>query len=228
MPDQLELEDDFVMVFDSQDIAAVADHVRLARPKTCTGALSTATVVAATVRDGDYRDLLAAWSRTPYRAGIEFEWLYRNGVDLTETGKNTITTLDQARDFLARRKRLEAAGIDMVEADVILRRFRDDHSLIALFPELPGTNDDSTCLSYMHVGQHGTASAGLADVTDRVPYAPLPDDARALLRELEATGYVLTLKHRFTPAHRALRQAAIDSQYAAAPTRAAEQKGPTP
>jgi hypothetical protein len=82
-----------------------------------------------------------------------------------------------------------------------------DDEVIALFPTLPGTYDPTTCLSYMHVGQHGAAAVSLVVRTRlarRAEYLPLR-------RELEAAPYRYRLKlaRRFTKAHVAARKAAI-------------------
>lgn len=76
--------------------------------------------------------------------------------------------------------------------------------VIALFPDLPGTTDPSTCLSYAHYGQHGAATASghgwrLATVEEYTP----------LKRELESLGYALDVKTRSCPAYRARRWSAI-------------------
>ena len=78
---------------------------------------------------------------------------------------------------------------------VIFRKFTDgDKETIALFPELPWTNDPSTCLSYMHMGQHGAA--------DIYPYSTVPAkpaEYAELLSELVSVGYDdLKVCHRAT------------------------------
>ena len=68
--------------------------------------------------------------------------------------------------------------------------------VIALFPELPGDMDAwSTCMSYVHVGQHGAAGVDLASTTrPSTPeeYAPLLDELTRVI------GYTLRIGHRFT------------------------------
>lgn len=75
---------------------------------------------------------------------------------------------------------------------VIFRKFRSNGEVIALFPDIPGTNSLATCSSYLHVGQHGAASVDLS------PYTGIakPDDYRALREELEHIGYVLEIRQR--------------------------------
>lgn len=73
---------------------------------------------------------------------------------------------------------------------VIFRKFKNGE-VIALFPELPGINNVTTCLNYMHIGQHGSGKATL-DGTTRA-YAH--DWLKA---ELESLGYNLTVVSRFS------------------------------
>lgn len=93
---------------------------------------------------------------------------------------------------------------------VIFRKFKDDGGIIALFPTELGTNDWNTCLSYMHWGQHGSASVNLSSVT--VPATP--DEYDSLLRELGAVGYKdLEVVHRFTRTDREARKAGLDAYF---------------
>jgi hypothetical protein len=65
--------------------------------------------------------------------------------------------------------------------------------ILALFPELPATNDGYTCQSYEHVGQHGAADYhGCLHQT-----RPATDAEYAELKaELERIGYVLDVVKR--------------------------------
>lgn len=56
--------------------------------------------------------------------------------------------------------------------------------IIALFPEVAGNSNPSTCMSYMHVGQHGAADphANGGRLATPREYAPL-------LAELKRIGY---------------------------------------
>jgi len=94
---------------------------------------------------------------------------------------------------------------DTETAIVIFRRIPGkDGEVIALFPCLPGTNDPNTCLSYMHTGQHGGATASQHGWPRATPeeYAPLK-------KELEAIGYVLDVKVQSCPAYRMRRKEAL-------------------
>lgn len=86
---------------------------------------------------------------------------------------------------------------DMHITETIFRKFPDG-DIIALFPGVAGSNDVTTCESYMHMGQHGAASVGLGGKTIKMAtegeYAPLK-------RELEGLGYNIKVIKRFTPAH---------------------------
>jgi len=75
---------------------------------------------------------------------------------------------------------------------VIFRKFPNGE-VIALFPELPGTNDITTCLNYMHNGQHGSGKATL-DGTIKVQLLECVN----LFKELTAIGYNLTVVTRIS------------------------------
>lgn len=92
---------------------------------------------------------------------------------------------------------------------VIFRRLTDYGSaegfVIALFPTLPGTYDPSTCGSYMHLGQHGSASADLTLYSRPAT----PKEYAPLARELRAIGYKLDVRLRTGRADYQARKAAI-------------------
>jgi hypothetical protein len=75
---------------------------------------------------------------------------------------------------------------------VVFRRWPDG-SIIALFPNEPFTHSRSTCMSYMHVGQHGEA-----DYHYVVKVTKLASEAeqRPLRQELENIGYDLKVVTR--------------------------------
>jgi len=76
---------------------------------------------------------------------------------------------------------------------VIFRKFKDGYKeVIALFPEIPGTTDPYTCLSYMRVGQHSSASVGIIDSTTLAK----PEEYADLKEELERIGYVLDVRKK--------------------------------
>ena len=66
--------------------------------------------------------------------------------------------------------------------------------VIALFPQLAGTNDAGTCLSYMHVGQNSSADLMLC----RVLKLATPTQYANLKRELKRIGYNLKISKRAT------------------------------
>jgi hypothetical protein len=81
---------------------------------------------------------------------------------------------------------------------VIYRRWKSDpRSIIAIFPELPGTNDHHTCMTYETVGQHGHGHFR-SMIRRTVPTTPR--EYAALRGELERIGY------RPYPIHRATRE----------------------
>ena len=81
---------------------------------------------------------------------------------------------------------------DQHKTKVIFRKWLS--GIIALFPELPGTNDPYTCDSYMHVGQHSNASVDLMGIT--IPAKP--EEYADLLHELESIGYNVQVAYKFT------------------------------
>jgi hypothetical protein len=62
--------------------------------------------------------------------------------------------------------------------------------VIALFPYVPGTRNPATCMSFEHVGQHGSADLAWV-MTDTRPASPA--EYAALKRELESAPYSYTL-----------------------------------
>lgn len=76
---------------------------------------------------------------------------------------------------------------------------------IALFPDLAGNSDTSTCLSYMHIGQHSAASLYRAE---RWPLATAEQSAE-LRAELVRIGYTLREVKRTPRNSRALRAAQL-------------------
>lgn len=67
---------------------------------------------------------------------------------------------------------------------VIFRKFRNGE-VIALFPQEPATIDGWECMSYMHVGQHGSADPMI--VYDTKP--AMPWEYADLYNELKDIGY---------------------------------------
>ena len=74
---------------------------------------------------------------------------------------------------------------------VVFRKFKDG-TIIALFPELK--ENGGNILSYMHVGQHGTASTAIVNHTKLAT----PWEFGPLFMELEAIGYRLAVRKRIT------------------------------
>ena len=86
----------------------------------------------------------------------------------------------------------------------IFRTFKTGE-VVALFPEIPGTNDPWTCLSYQHVGQHSSASVDLTDYTR----PSTPDEVKLLAPELTGIGYDVRQVHRRTRSHNMARLDAL-------------------
>lgn len=85
---------------------------------------------------------------------------------------------------------------------VIFRKFKDDGAIIALFICEPGNSDPDTCMSYMHVGQHSSATANLVDATRPAT----PAEYASLKHELEAMPYEYVLDVRQRTPHDAADQ----------------------
>lgn len=67
---------------------------------------------------------------------------------------------------------------------VIFRKFKNGE-VIALFPQEPATRDGWECMSYMHIGQHGSADPNIVRRTKPAKWGEFVE----LLRELESIGY---------------------------------------
>lgn len=89
---------------------------------------------------------------------------------------------------------------------VLVRKWRDNGDVIALFPELPSDYLGHFVDSYMHVGQHGGADYhGVIQATT----AATAEDAADLIRELERIGYRLkVIKRASRRVHEARRKTA--------------------
>jgi hypothetical protein len=76
---------------------------------------------------------------------------------------------------------------------VIFRVFRaHPREVIALFPDVPGTNAPGTCLSYVHNGQHGAADLLGLMYSGTRPASP--EEYASLKRELERPPYEYKLR----------------------------------
>ena len=88
---------------------------------------------------------------------------------------------------------------------VIFRTFYPEKGgeVIAIFPELAGdSNPYRTCMSYMHVGQHGAVSLDYTEFT----FPSRADEVEPLKRELESLGYDLKVIKRMRQDHLRLRK----------------------
>lgn len=75
----------------------------------------------------------------------------------------------------------------------VIFRKSSDGAIIALFPELPCNENMFECLSYMHIGQHGKASANIEGTKScRV------GEYFGLFKELESIGYNLKVVTRIS------------------------------
>ena len=74
---------------------------------------------------------------------------------------------------------------------VVFRKFKDGE-VIALFPEIQYNEDRRYCMSYMHIGQHGSANYDLRLCCKLAR----PEEYASLLKELEDIGYNLKIQTR--------------------------------
>ena len=101
---------------------------------------------------------------------------------------------------------------DTEKTKVIFRQFKTgNHAVIAYFPELPGNMDSATCMSYMHIGQHGAALTLPWNTSTRPAH---PSNYADLKAELEILGYKLQVCHRFTRKHQETCRAALKNMEA--------------
>lgn len=72
-----------------------------------------------------------------------------------------------------------------MKTPVIFRKFKE-WDIIAIFPTIPGTSDQYTCQSYMHIGQHGSCEPTYL-IQNTKPAKP--EEYEELLQELINIGY---------------------------------------
>lgn len=101
-----------------------------------------------------------------------------------------------------------------MKTKVIFRKWKESGDIIAFFPEEPGNWNATTCNSYEHYGQHGSASLDI--VNDRKFTVPAtPDEYADLKAELERIGYDLDIRQRYTYAMQQARFAELQRVRAA-------------
>ena len=96
------------------------------------------------------------------------------------------------------------------ETLVIFRKYRAG-DIVAVLPFEPGTYCPSTCMSYQHIGQHGSAGAALimASTSPATPaeYAELLKE----LKELKGIGHKVKIGQRMPGNAYRVRREAINS-----------------
>lgn len=83
--------------------------------------------------------------------------------------------------------------MDTEKTKVIFRKFKNG-GIIAYFPEIPGDNNQDTCMSYMRIGRHGVATALAYPDTKLASETEYQD----LKNELERIGYNLEVIKKFS------------------------------
>ena len=91
------------------------------------------------------------------------------------------------------------------KTDVIFRMFKGE--CIAIFPGECGTINPNTCMSYMHVGQHGACVP--SRVIGKSTLATF-EEYRSLYQELFIIGYELRVVKVCSRRYRTVRQAKLD------------------
>ena len=84
-----------------------------------------------------------------------------------------------------------------MKTKTIFRKFPEG-DIIALFPEIPGTNEYWTCQSYQHIGQHGAADT--VHIT-MITKPATKEESAGLFNELKRIGYDMEMIKRFRYSH---------------------------
>lgn len=92
----------------------------------------------------------------------------------------------------------------MATTKVIFRKWQDD--IIAIFPEELGNCSWGTCMSYMHIGQHGACDPYMI-VDNSIPANET--EYHDLKTELESIGYNLKVIKRLRYSHLQTRKAEL-------------------
>ena len=89
---------------------------------------------------------------------------------------------------------------------MVFRQFQDG-DVVAIMPEEPGTMDPATCVSYMHVGQHGSCDPKhLVAITKPCNLCM----SAVLRRELEGIGYKVKAVSRLNRKYAHTRQRSLE------------------
>ena len=94
-----------------------------------------------------------------------------------------------------------SSKLQMTDKDVtkvIFRKMKDNGEIIALFVEVPGTNEFYTCSAYVQVGQHFVVNPTLVINTSTLA---TQDEYQDLKEELERRGYNLKVIKRYQRNH---------------------------
>ena len=84
-----------------------------------------------------------------------------------------------------------------MKTKTIFRKFPEG-DIIALFPEIPGTNQYWTCQSYQHIGQHGACDT--IHIT-MITKPTTKEESAGLFNELKRIGYDMKVIKRFRYSH---------------------------
>ena len=80
-----------------------------------------------------------------------------------------------------------------MKTTVIFRKWNNGQ-IIAIFPEIPADHCYGHCMSYEHIGQHGTCAPGyVIHATTQASEA----EALPIRKELESIGYELQVRLRY-------------------------------
>ena len=87
----------------------------------------------------------------------------------------------------------------METTKVVFRLWEETEEIIAIFPEVPSsTATPNACMSYMHVGQHGSCSPYAMMERTEPPNVSDQSKVKTLWEELERIGYRLAERRKIS------------------------------
>jgi hypothetical protein len=105
--------------------------------------------------------------------------------------------------------------MDNYKTKVIFRKWHKSadqtlgDNVVAIFPELPGTNDPYTCMMYEHIGQHGSGDPQHVINSTRPAMPNEYADLKAELERLSPDGYNLSIIYKHRQSHLQARRTEI-------------------
>lgn len=118
-------------------------------------------------------------------------YIARDTSDRVQRSFDVRTRADAIRELCEEFPGAHVIGEPINRTRVVFRVWKDTGDVIALFPDLPGGFDRTTCESFSHVGQHSGANYAHVITQTRPARA---DESEALRRELESSPYFYNLR----------------------------------